>query len=219
MTILGGRQNLVMFGRLSGLRRAAAEHRADELLAAFNLTEAATRPVSTYSGGMRRRLDIAAGLILDPQVLFLDEPTTGLDPRGRIDVWNLITGIADRGTTVLLTTQYLDEADQLADRISIMKAGRVIAEGTPAELKRQRGGDRVEITVPGDVARTRAALPGPSVADEATGVITYPAPNDTHDLLEVARLLDAAGVTPEDLTLRRPTLDEAFLALTEQEEA
>lgn len=214
--ILGGRQNLIMFGRLSGLRKVAAQHRAEELLHTFGLVEAAGRPVATYSGGMRRRLDIAAGLILDPDVLFLDEPTTGLDPRGRIDVWNLITDIAARGTTVLLTTQHLEEADQLADRISIMKAGEVIAEDTPAALKRQHGGDRVEISVPRDLDR----LPGSFVVtDEEAGIATHPAPAGARDLIEVVRLLDAAGITPEDISLRRPTLDEVFLALTEKEEA
>ncbi|MCS5478542.1 ATP-binding cassette domain-containing protein [Corynebacterium sp. YIM 101645] len=214
--ILGGRQNLVMFGRLSGLRKAAAQRRAEELLHTFDLVEAAARPVATYSGGMRRRLDIAAGLILEPDVLFLDEPTTGLDPRGRIDVWNLITGIAARGTTVLLTTQHLEEADQLADRISIMKAGRIIAEDTPAALKSQHGGDRVEITVPRDLDRLPGAF---MITDEDAGVVTYPAPGGARDLIEVVRLLDAAGITPEDISLRRPTLDEVFLALTEKEEA
>jgi ABC-2 type transport system ATP-binding protein len=218
--ILGGRQNLIMFGRLSGLRKDAARQRAEELLDTFGLLESAGRPVSTYSGGMRRRLDIAAGLILDPDVLFLDEPTTGLDPRGRIDVWDLITGIADRGTTVLLTTQHLEEVDQLAQRISIMKAGKIIAEDTPAALKRQHGGDLVEISVPRDLDRACAALPGPVVVvDEEAGVITYPAPNGARDLIEVVRLLDAAGITPEDLSLRRPTLDEVFLTLTEKEES
>lgn len=219
--ILGGRQNLVMFARLFGLKKSAARDRATELLTTFGLLDAAERPVSTYSGGMRRRLDIAAGMILDPDVLFLDEPTTGLDPRGRIDVWNLVQEVADRGTTVLLTTQYLDEADQLADRISILQAGRVIAAGTPAELKRQRGGERVEITAPPEVPveRIRAALvtaPGPDLhIDEEAGIVTYPAPNGTADLIRAVRTLDAADITPADLSLRRPTLDEVFLALTD----
>lgn len=221
--ILGGRQNLVMFARLFGLRKAAARDRAEELLRAFGLIDAADRLVSTYSGGMRRRLDIAASLILDPDVLFLDEPTTGLDPRGRLDVWHLIKEVAGRGTTVLLTTQYLDEADQLADSISILKEGRVIAAGTPGELKRQRGGERVEITAPPEVPIewVRAALRTASDLrlDEEAGIITYPAPRGTPDLIDVVRRLDAAGITPADLSLRRPTLDEVFLALTDQEEA
>lgn len=247
--ILGGRQNLVMFGQLLGLPRREAASRADELLEKFSLTEAAGRPVSTYSGGMRRRLDIAVGMILDPKILFLDEPTTGLDPRGRTDVWNSVREIADRGTTVLLTTQHLEEADVLADRISIMKAGRIIAEGTPSELKQQRGGDRIEITA-GDEAKARAihralhagagagtdategartgtgATEG-AAADETnevelneeTGVVTYPATRGPRDLSTVIRRLDNAGIIADDIVLRRPTLDEVFLALTEKEDA
>lgn len=223
--ILDGRQNLVMFGRLFGLSKQAARQRAEELLEHFGLLEHAQRPVSTYSGGMRRRLDIAAGLILDPQVLFLDEPTTGLDPRGRTDVWQLITEIAERGTTVLLTTQYLEEADQLADRISIMKAGTVIAEGTPAELKAQRGGDRIEMTIGESVTGEQLAQLlttdeglTPEI-DQETHTVTFAAPNGSADLIAAVRRLDAAGIVPDDLTLRRPTLNEVFLALTEQETA
>ena len=223
--ILGGRQNLVMFGRLFGLSKHAAMRRADELLEHFDLVKHAHRPVGTYSGGMRRRLDIAAGLILDPQVLFLDEPTTGLDPRGRIDVWQLITEIADRGTTVLLTTQYLEEADQLADRISIMKTGTVIAEGAPAELKTQRGGDRVEMTIGESVTGQQLVQllatdlgPTPEINHDVR-TVTFPAPNGSADLIAAVRRLDAAGIVPDDLTLRRPTLNEVFLALTEQETA
>ncbi|MGP9536523.1 ATP-binding cassette domain-containing protein [Brachybacterium sp. AOP43-C2-M15] len=231
--ILGGRENLVMFGMLHGAARRAAQHRADELLEQFGLAGAAQREVSTYSGGMRRRLDIAAGMIADPAVLFLDEPTTGLDPRGRIDVWDAVGEIAARGTTVLLTTQYLEEADQLAGSVSIMRAGRVIAEGSPRELKARRGGDRVEVTVPAgeSVAHVAAALTaaGSTVADrtlrdrsapsadEEAGVVTVPAPHGAIDLLEVVRRLDAAGIAPDDIALRRPTLDEVFLALTEEE--
>ncbi|GAA1846447.1 ATP-binding cassette domain-containing protein [Brevibacterium marinum] len=239
--ILGGRQNLVMFGQLLGLSRREAASRADELLEKFSLTEAADRAVSTYSGGMRRRLDIAVGMILDPDILFLDEPTTGLDPRGRTDVWNSVREIADRGTTVLLTTQHLEEADVLADRISIMKAGRIIAEGTPSELKQQRGGDRIEITA-GDEAKARAihralhagtgAGAGTGATDgaaadetnevelnEETGVVTYPATRGSRDLSTVIRRLDNAGIIADDIVLRRPTLDEVFLALTEKEHA
>lgn len=224
--ILGGRQNLVMFGQLLGLSRREAVSRADELLETFSLAEAAERAVSTYSGGMRRRLDIAVGMILDPQVLFLDEPTTGLDPRGRADVWNAVREIAERGTTVLLTTQYLEEADVLADRISIMKSGRIIAEGTPTELKQQRGGDRIEITG-ADEATARAiqrALSAGAGADEVelneeSGVVTYPAGRGSHDLGTVIRRLDEASISADDIVLRRPTLDEVFLALTEKEQA
>ncbi|WP_245579767.1 ATP-binding cassette domain-containing protein [Brevibacterium album] len=223
--ILGGRQNLVMFGRLLGLRRREAAARADELLEAFGLAEAAARPASSYSGGMRRRLDIAAGMILDPEVLFLDEPTAGLDPRGRIDVWEAVARIAARGTTVLLTTQHLEEADRLAHRVSIMKAGRIIAEGAPDQLKRQRGGDRIEIAAgdpaaAADIGRalTGATGPAPEV-DGLTHRVTVPAPRGTADLSEAVRRLDAAGLAPDDIGLRRPTLDEVFLALTEKEDA
>lgn len=223
--ILGGRQNLVMFAQLFGLSRRDAARRADELLAGFSLAEAGERPVSTYSGGMRRRLDITVGMILDPQVLFLDEPTTGLDPRGRIDVWNSVTAIAERGTTVLLTTQYLEEADALADHISIMKSGRIIAEGTPTELKRARGGDRIEVSgaTASEARAIRTALvstDGPEIAlDEDTGVVTCPASGGAADLSAVVRRLDAAGIVADDIALRRPTLDEVFLALTEKEDA
>lgn len=223
--ILGGRQNLVMFGRLLGLRRAEAGARAEELLEAFGLREAAGRPVSSYSGGMRRRLDIAAGMILDPDVLFLDEPTVGLDPRGRADVWEAVAAIASRGTSVLLTTQHLEEADRLAHRISIMQDGRVVAEGTPGQLKRQRGGDRIEIAAVDAAAAEAigAALagadrPGPEV-DAASARVALAAPHGTADLGEAVRRLDAAGLVPEDIALRRPTLDEVFLALTEKEDA
>lgn len=219
--ILSGRQNLTMFARLLGLRRAAARTRAEELLDQFSLADAADRPVSGYSGGMRRRLDIAVSLIRNPDVLFLDEPTTGLDPRGRIDVWDAVAGAASDGTTVLLTTQYLEEADRLADRISIMKAGRVIAEGSPDQLKRERGGDRIEATFdPGtDRATLSSALAVEPTAFTATPeaiLASLPAPNGTRDMVEVIRRLDARGITPSDVSLRRPTLDEVFLSVTDQ---
>jgi ABC-2 type transport system ATP-binding protein len=209
--VLGGRQNLVMFGRLYGLGRADAEKRAGDLLEVFGLTEAAGRAVSTYSGGMRRRLDIAAGLILTPAVLFLDEPTTGLDPRARNEVWNSVREVAERGTTVLLTTQYLDEADQLASRIAVMNHGRVVASGSPAELKRQVGGDRVTVTVSlRDSLDEVAQRLEPAVVDRDARTVTVSA-----GLADVVRVLDKSDIAPEDLQLRRPTLDEAFLALTE----
>ncbi|MEV0610381.1 ATP-binding cassette domain-containing protein [Polymorphospora rubra] len=219
--ILGGRQNLVMFGRLFGLAKAAARARAAELLDSFDLTDAADRPVSTYSGGMRRRLDIAAGLILAPAVLFLDEPTTGLDPRARNDVWNTVRGIAARGTTVLLTTQYLDEADQMADRISVMNHGRVIASDTPDALKRQLGGDRVVVTLPRAeplrpaAERLGAAVGGTALVDAETHTLTFEVGDGVVGLAEIVRALDATGIGPEDLLLRRPTLDEVFLTLTD----
>jgi ABC-2 type transport system ATP-binding protein len=206
--ILGGRQNLVMFGRLYGLTKTAARARADELLAAFGLAEAAERAVSTYSGGMRRRLDIAAGLIRTPAVLFLDEPTTGLDPRARNEVWQTVREVAERGTTVLLTTQYLDEADQLAGEITVVDHGRVIANGTPAQLKRQVGRDRVTVTLrsAADVDALSVRLPALHRDDLS---LTFEIP-----LTDVVRALDELAIETDDLVLRRPTLDEAFLALT-----
>jgi ABC-2 type transport system ATP-binding protein len=223
--ILGGRQNLVMFGRLFGLSTAGARARADELLATFGLTDAADRAVSTYSGGMRRRLDLAAGFILTPAVLFLDEPTTGLDPRARNEVWASVRAIAARGTTVLLTTQYLDEADQLAARISVMNHGRVVATGTPDALKRQVGGDRVTVTVPRSaalepVAQRLSEVVGATATIEAdTHRVTVEAAAGVVALADVVRTLDQLHITPEDLVLRRPTLDEVFLTLTAQEAA
>src|SRR5699024_8598008 len=182
--------------------RRDAERRADELLGEFSLTEAADRPVSTYSGGIRRRLDIAVGMILDPVVLFLDEPTTGLDPRGRTDVWNSVREIAARGTTVLLTTWCLGDADSLAGRVSSMNAARFIGEGPPSDVKRQRGGDRIEITASHQAAARAirdALLPTDAASEEAvveldeeTGVVTSPATRGTRDLAAAVRRLDAA---------------------------
>jgi ABC-2 type transport system ATP-binding protein len=221
--ILGGGQNLVMFGRLFGLSKTDAVRRADELLAGFDLTDAAQRPVSGYSGGMRRRLDICAGLILSPAVLFLDEPTTGLDPRGRNEVWRTIRQIANDGTTVLLTTQYLDEADQLADAISVMNFGHVVQSGTPDELKKQLGADRIVVTVSdaADLQRVAASVRVGSepAIDDVSRTVTIEAPAGTAALMAVVRALDDAGIEPADLVLRRPTLDEVFLALTTQENA
>jgi ABC-2 type transport system ATP-binding protein len=219
--ILGGRQNLVMFGRLYGLSKADAQARATELLDAFGLTAAAERAVSTYSGGMRRRLDIAAGLVLTPAVLFLDEPTTGLDPRGRNEVWRSVREVAGRGTTVLLTTQYLDEADQLAAQISVMNDGRVIAGGSPEALKRRIGGDRVTVTLPRreplepQAERLAAAVGLPGTPDAEAHAVTFEAGAGVVALAEVVRALDHLGIAPEDLVLRRPTLDEVFLTLTD----
>jgi ABC-2 type transport system ATP-binding protein len=211
--ILSGRQNLVMFGRLYGLTRTDAQTRAGGLLGTFGLAEAADRPVKTYSGGMRRRLDIAAGLILTPAVLFLDEPTTGLDPRARNEVWTSIREIAARGTTVLLTTQYLDEADQLAAGITVVDHGKVIAEGTPEKLKRQVGGDRVTITLQ-DAAALAEKLPGAEVDEDR---VTVELKGGMSDLTAIVRTLDDLDITVEDLQLRRPTLDEAFLKLISKE--
>jgi ABC-2 type transport system ATP-binding protein len=215
---LTGRENLRMFGDLYHLRPAYVRSRADELLEMFDLTDAADRPVRTYSGGMRRRLDLASSLIAKPRILFLDEPTTGLDPRSRIDLWNVIGELVRDGTTVLLTTQYLEEADRLADDIVVIDHGRVIAHGTSEMLKEQIGGDRVEVTVlqPEHTAQARAAL-----AALATGEIldqdlhvSVPVSGGSTVLIDAVRALDASGVEVSDIALRRPTLDDVFLSLT-----
>ena len=218
--ILGGRQNLVMFGRLYHLPPAAARRRADELLERFGLAEAADEPARQYSGGMRRRLDLAASLIVAPPVLFLDEPTTGLDPRGRNEVWQAIRELAAGGTTVLLTTQYLDEADQLADQVSVIDHGRVIAEGSPEQLKSRLGGDRIDVVVraAGELPAAAAAVARVAAAtaevDRDTRRVSAPVGDRVAALTEVVRALDDAGVAAEDIALRRPTLDEVFLQLT-----
>ncbi|WP_295658710.1 ATP-binding cassette domain-containing protein [uncultured Nocardioides sp.] len=219
--VLHGRENLVMFGRLHDLPRRLAEARAEELLAAFGLLDAADRKVSTYSGGMRRRLDIAAGLIRRPELLFLDEPTTGLDPRGRNEVWRAVRQVVARGTTVLLTTQYLDEADQLADRITVMGAGRVVAEGTSGELKSRLGADRVIVTpaADADLAPVAAAVGGLVNPDQHRVTVEAGPAGGTAALVSVVRALDGAGLAVADLQLRRPTLDEVFLHLTAPEGA
>ncbi|WP_217245357.1 ATP-binding cassette domain-containing protein [Streptomyces sp. AC602_WCS936] len=218
--VLSGRQNLVMFGRLYHLSPAAARRRADELLERFRLTDTGTKPVKSYSGGMRRRLDLAASMVLAPPVLFLDEPTTGLDPRSRNEVWDAVRALVDGGTTVLLTTQYLEEADQLADSISVIDSGRVIAEGTPDELKGRIGGDRVDVVVR-RAADLRAAggvlapvATGEVATDEDTRQISVPVRDRAAALTDVVRVLDTAGIAAEDIALRRPTLDEVFLHLT-----
>ncbi|MDJ0461652.1 ATP-binding cassette domain-containing protein [Streptomyces sp. H27-C3] len=213
---LGGRQNLEMFGRLYhlGARRAGA--RADELLERFGLEDTGRKAVKQYSGGMRRRLDLAASLITEPQVLFLDEPTTGLDPRGRTEVWGAVRSLVGGGTTVLLTTQYLEEADQLADRISVIDQGRNIADGTPDQLKAKVGGDRIDV-VPHDVRQLGAVavLMGPGAeTDEYRRQVSAPVADRMKALARVVRELEAAGIEAEDIALRRPTLDEVFLQLT-----
>jgi daunorubicin resistance ABC transporter ATP-binding subunit len=217
---LTGRENLRMIGRLSGFTRRAAGRRGEELLELFDLTDAAGRQARTYSGGMRRRLDVAASLVAAPRVLFLDEPTTGLDPRGRLGLWRLLADLAAAGTTVLLTTQYLEEADRLADHIAVLDHGRVIATGTPAQLKSQVGGDRLELkTPPGDDPQALAAAlaglgSGPPVIESDLGRVVLPVTNGASVLPEVAGRLAAAGLTVADLALRRPTLDDVFLTLT-----
>jgi ABC-2 type transport system ATP-binding protein len=220
--ILSGRQNLTMFGRLLRLGTAGARRRADELLERFGLADAGSRPVKDYSGGMRRRLDLAASLILSPPVLFLDEPTTGLDPRGRGEVWAAVRGLVDGGTTVLLTTQYLEEADQLAHAIAVIDHGRVIAEGSPDELKARLGGDRIDVVVHDDGAlATAAAIVGAAAGGEPEldcdrRRVSAPVRDRMAALDEVMRGLSDARIEAEDVALRRPTLDEVFLALTEE---
>jgi ABC-2 type transport system ATP-binding protein len=217
--ILTGRENLIMWGRLYHLGRSARV-RADELLERFGLTEAADKQVKHYSGGMRRRLDLAASFIMAPQVLFLDEPTTGLDPRNRYEGWEAIRSMVAGGTTVLLTTQYLDEADQLADQIVVIDSGRAIADGTPEQLKSKLGGDRIDLVLrdldelaaaAAIVARVAETEPD---TDPGTRRIGARVPNPVTALTEVVRALDAAGIAAEDIALRRPTLDEVFLRLT-----
>lgn len=217
--ILTGYDNLVMFGELYHLGKKNAVLRANELLERFNLTEAAKRPIKTYSGGMRRRLDLAASLIVKPKVLFLDEPTTGLDPRGRQDMWNVIEELVKDGVTLLLTTQYLEEADQLADEIAVIDTGKVIARGTSDALKKQVGGERLEVVVESaNIPKTVeivAAISGinPSL-DEGLRMISAPVTTGSKALLDVLRALDDAGIHPLDVGLKRPSLDDVFLSLT-----
>ncbi|TWD73398.1 ABC-2 type transport system ATP-binding protein [Kribbella amoyensis] len=222
--LLTGRENLWMFGRLYRLSSAQAKQRADELLEIFDLTEAADRTLKTYSGGMRRRLDLAGSLIAHPKVLFLDEPTTGLDPRSRLDLWQIIRDRVSEGVTILLTTQYLEEADELADSIAVVDHGSVIARGTADELKAKVGGERIEV-VPQDPAEADRALkllvtalqvtdPDATSIDGNSHRITLPAPGGAGALVEVIRTLDGNGIRIADIGLRRPTLDDVFLTLT-----
>ncbi len=211
---LSGINNLIMIGRLLGIPRADARARARELLARFDLTDAAARPAKTYSGGMRRRLDLAASLVGQPRVLYLDEPTTGLDPRSRTDVWGMIRGLVADGVTVLLTTQYLDEADQLADRIAVLDHGRIVAEGTPEELKRRIPGAHISLRLADAESLDAAAkaLPGGTRDDEDL-VLRVPNEGGIASLRDVlARLGD--GVAVEDLSIHTPDLDDVFFALT-----
>jgi ABC-2 type transport system ATP-binding protein len=216
---LTGRENLEMVGRLYGLPRHQASRRSGEILERIGLTAAADRQVRTYSGGMRRRLDLAASLVGRPQVLFLDEPTAGLDPASRRELWLLLGDLVQGGTTVLLTTQYLEEADRLADRIAVIDHGRLVSEGTGDQLKDRVGGAVVELTVPdGDPARALWALRAMGAEDPAGdrhhGKLLIPAPDGPATLAEVLRRLEDAGVVAQDVALRRPTLDDVFLALT-----
>lgn len=217
---LTGRENLEMIGRLYHLSARDARHRAAELLDQFGLQDAADRVARTYSGGMRRRLDLAASLIVLPPVLFLDEPTTGLDPRSRRQMWDVIATLAETGATVLLTTQYLEEADELAHRIAVVDAGRVIAEGTSDDLKSRVGGDRIEIAVARDADFDRAAeilgehVSGDATHDRAQRRLSGPSRDGTRELTALVRDLDIASVEIVDLQLRRPSLDDVFLTLT-----
>jgi ABC-2 type transport system ATP-binding protein len=219
--MLSGRQNLELFGRLHHLGARGAARRAAELLERFKLADAGRKPVKQYSGGMRRRLDLAAGLILAPSVIFLDEPTTGLDPRGRSEVWASIRGLAGGGTTVLLTTQYLEEADQLAGLIYLVDAGRVVARGTPDALKAQVGADRVDVVVrdAGDLPAAAALLErigrGEADADPDARRASVAVGDRAAALTATVRALDDAGLATEDIAVRRPTLEEVFLQLTE----
>ncbi|GGO94276.1 ATP-binding cassette domain-containing protein [Wenjunlia tyrosinilytica] len=217
---LTGFENLRMLGRLFRLGRTQARQRADELLEGFGLAEAAGRPVRTYSGGMRRRLDLAASLIARPRVVFLDEPTTGLDPRSRAAIWRITEDLVAEGTTVLLTTQYLEEADRLAEAVAVIDQGRVIARGTPDELKNRVGGERVEIglTDPGDAERAqravRAVTAGAPCSYDGEGRLVVQVAGGASLMPELMREFDTAGVAVADLAVRRPTLDDVFLSLT-----
>jgi ABC-2 type transport system ATP-binding protein len=218
---LTGRENLEIIGRLYHLSWPRARSRATELLEHFGLTEAADRPAKNFSGGMQRRLDLAASLVGEPRVLFLDEPTTGLDPRSRLAMWDTIRSLAARGTTLLLTTQYLDEADELADEIVVIDHGQVIAAGTSEELKGRVGGDVVEFTVPdrsrvGDaVAAITPVGEGEPHVDKETGVVSEGVGSRGSDaLIDAVRRLDSAGIEIRGLALRRPSLDDVFLVLT-----
>jgi ABC-2 type transport system ATP-binding protein len=216
---LTGRENVVMVGRLYNLSRSEAERRADEVLESISLSDAANRPVRTYSGGMRRRLDLAASLVGRPEVLFLDEPTTGIDPRSRIEIWKLIEGLVRGGTTLLLTTQYLEEADYLADNIGVIDNGQLIAEGSPDTLKETIGGSMIELHV--DVSDRTAAtsvLDGLSdtdpMLDEGRELLVIPATDGSRSLIAVVRAMDEAAIPIVDIQLHKPTLDDVFLTLT-----
>lgn len=225
--MLTGRQNLVMFGRLQGLRKAEAKSRAAELLDRFDLAHAADRSVKHYSGGMRRRIDIACGLVVRPEVVFLDEPTTGLDPRSRLAIWELVSDFKADGIATLLTTQYLEEADSLSDRIIVIDKGTIIAEGTADSLKERTGGTYCEIVprdmndVPAVAAALGSLLPAENRAalTDASDRVSMPAPDGATTLMSALNLISAADIELQDIALRRPSLDEVFLQLTGRQEA
>jgi ABC-2 type transport system ATP-binding protein len=218
--LMTGRENLIMLGELHQYRRREAVARADQLLQEFSLEDAADRVTSGYSGGMRRRLDLAATLVSEPEVLFLDEPTTGLDPRARVELWNVLDGLVDRGTTLLLTTQYLEEAERLADDIIVIDHGRIIARGDSRKLKREVGGDHLHVVTVDpdrltDAAEILSGLCGVEAhVDEELRAVTAPINQGIDTLLEAAHALKAAGIEVDDLSIRQPTLDEVFLTLT-----
>jgi ABC-2 type transport system ATP-binding protein len=222
--LLTGRENLTLFAQLRGLRHRQARRRADELIERFDMAHAADRRVSTYSGGMRRRIDIAVALVVPPRVLFLDEPTTGLDPRSRRDVWDLVSALRDQDVTVLLTTQYLEEADVLSDSIIVLDSGRVVASGTPDDLKCRVGVSYCQVT-PADpvhlpvIATALADIAGfgsdcDALIDPHAAAVSVPAPDGVVTFGEVFRRLDGLGIELADISLRKPSLDEAFLRLT-----
>jgi ABC-2 type transport system ATP-binding protein len=218
---LSGRENLVMFGRLQRLGRRQANRAADRLLADFRLTDVAGKAVRTYSGGMARRLDLAAALIATPAVLFLDEPSTGLDPPSRLELWDVLAGLVASGVTLLLTTQYLEEADRLADHVAVVDHGRVISSGTPDELKRRIGGERVDVHLanPADLDRAVLALrpvaQGEPMVDMASAVVGVPAVAGASAVIaEVVRALDREHIAMSDISTHRPTLDDVFLSVT-----
>lgn len=220
--LLTGRENLVLFARLRGMDRRQARERADEMLATFSLSDAGDKRVTTYSGGMRRRVDIACGLVVPPQVVFLDEPTTGLDPRSRREVWDLVASLSEQGITTLLTTQYLEEADVLSDSIVVIDRGQVIADGTPEELKNKVGGTFCQVTPANlaDLPRIATALAGLGVAgagletDEDGGTVSVPAPDGVATLTDVLQRVNDIGVELNDVSLRKPSLDQVFFTLT-----
>ncbi|WP_030901712.1 MULTISPECIES: daunorubicin resistance protein DrrA family ABC transporter ATP-binding protein [unclassified Streptomyces] len=217
---LTGRENLQMVGQLYQMRAKAAKERAAELLEQFHLADAADRPTKTYSGGMRRRLDLAAALVVSPPVMFMDEPTTGLDPRNRQQLWEVIKQLVSGGTTLLLTTQYLEEADHLAHDIAVVDQGRVIAQGTSDQLKARTGGERVEVVVhEREHMRTAAEVlagfgKGDTTVEEHMRKLTVPVTGGAKLLAEIIRELDTRGIEIDDIGLRRPTLDDVFLSLT-----